>query len=254
MSNPTVKCEVCGRSFYRITNTHLATHDFSLLDYQLNYPNAPLLSDWQREEIKDLMREYCATEEGKETKRRVVAERLKDPNDGYFGSEVISQRNRDNWADPEYKRRVSDAIGKAKSTPEQRRQISETSSRNWEDPEYARKVREGREGIGFGQSVGPNEEEGLLERMLNRVNPGLWKYNSEGIYVGRKRPDFIHTSKKKLIEYFGLMWHIPVLDDKEVTEYYKGVGYEVLIVWDRELLSFKDWDKLEERLVSFEQI
>ena len=252
MSHYFIECRICGLHYYRITESHCKTHGITLLDYQINFPDAPLLSEQQTEDIGYKIRAYCATEEGKETKRRVVAKRMADPNDGYFSSEVISQRNRDNWANPEFNERVGNAISKAKSTPEQHKQISETSRRNWEDPYYVKQVKEGRKGIGFGEISRPNSDESLLLGLLNRINPGLWLYNSGDKRIGRKIPDFVHTSKKKLIEYFGINWHIPVIDDQYLTEYYKEQGYEVLIVWDSELLNYSNWDKLEEKIINYE--
>jgi very-short-patch-repair endonuclease len=80
--------------------------------------------------------------------------------------------------------------------------------------------------------------------------PGCWEYNSTGARIGRKIPDFIHTSKKKLIEYFGYQWHTKELgDDEEVINYYRKQGYDCLVVWYDELLD-KNFSR---RILNFER-
>lgn len=50
MSNH-VTCEVCGRSFKRVTHKHLAHHSLTLAEYSARYPSAQLISDTVRSKL-----------------------------------------------------------------------------------------------------------------------------------------------------------------------------------------------------------
>jgi len=41
----TIKCEVCGKNFRRITNTHLKSHNMTMAEYQSKYPDSPIDCD-----------------------------------------------------------------------------------------------------------------------------------------------------------------------------------------------------------------
>ena len=42
---PKIKCEICGKEYKQITDTHLKTHDMTMHEYRKQFPDAPLVSD-----------------------------------------------------------------------------------------------------------------------------------------------------------------------------------------------------------------
>lgn len=266
-----IKCELCGFHYDHLASHLYFKHGMYPVDYQEKFPGAPITS----QSFKDTMSEvqlgtyrgpdseetilrkseaatrFWNSEEGKKKRKEITEKRMKDPNDGYFGSEVIAQRNREQWSSLSYSQRVGKAISDAKASPEHRKMMSNISRELWKDPEYIEKVKLGRQGIGFGESSSPNLEELTLLCVLDSITLDKWRYNDNGTRVGRKIPDFIHTSKKKVIEYFGIMWHTPGIGEEDrLVNYYKEQGYDCLIVWDQEVPS----EDLEERIKTFEQI
>lgn len=56
-------------------------------------------------------------------------------------------------------------------------------------------------------------------------------------WIGRKNPDFIHKSKKIVIEIFGKYWHKKDEVDN-YKNYYQKYGYKCFIIWDYEVENF----------------
>jgi len=48
-----VKCEICGKEFRQITTRHLLTHNLSIEEYKVLYPNSKMISDSLRQELSD---------------------------------------------------------------------------------------------------------------------------------------------------------------------------------------------------------
>ena len=70
--------------------------------------------------------------------------------------------------------------------------------------------------------------------------------------INGKCPDFIHSGgKNKLIEFFGERWHRPE-EEFTKTEFFAKSGYEVLIIWQKEL-SIKNRANLFKRLLEYEE-
>jgi len=98
----------------------------------------------------------------------------------------------------------------------------------------------------------------LLETLLDSNFTGQFVYNGCGnadIMIGHRIPDFIHTSKKKVIEVFGVYWHgerrtgIPNdVHEKERIEEYRKEGYDCLVIWENEL---DDVNKVCKKIESF---
>lgn len=111
----------------------------------------------------------------------------------------------------------------------------------WKDPKY----REHQiKAIHQGNKRGKTKPERRLERLLNSLFPGEYKYVGNGqIYIGYKNPDFININgQKKIIEVFGDYWHskeatgvpIKVHENRRINHFAK-YGYQTLIIWQREL-------------------
>ena len=99
----------------------------------------------------------------------------------------------------------------------------------------------------------PNNAECQVLGLLTYLKlPYKFVGNAQFIIQG-KCPDFIHTEgKKKIIELFGERWHKP---EEEATriEFFARAGYQVLIVWQKELL-IKNRKNLKIRLAEFEEL
>jgi hypothetical protein len=66
-----ITCQICGRSFNKITNTHLKEkHQLTLERYQIQYPNAPIMTD-------ELRSAYGAKARGKTYEERYGLEAAK---------------------------------------------------------------------------------------------------------------------------------------------------------------------------------
>ncbi len=87
----------------------------------------------------------------------------------------------------------------------------------------------------------PNGMEKELRTILNARFPGEWSYVGDGkLLVGTLNPDFVHTSRPLVIEYFGTYWHDkahtnrPLYQEESRRGYFKERGYEMLVLqeWD----------------------
>lgn len=52
-----IRCKVCGRAFHRITLTHLEKHGLTMKEYRKRYPEAPYISEVEREKHSRMMLE-----------------------------------------------------------------------------------------------------------------------------------------------------------------------------------------------------
>lgn len=122
--------------------------------------------------------------------------------------------------------------------------------RLWQDPKYVAIQMKSR-------GVAPNKCEKGLDRILQQFFPNQWKFVGCGDFIlAGKCPDFIHTSKKKIIELFGDYWHseektgVPteqhMLERKRI---FSKCGYQTLIVWEHEL---KDIETLMKKVETFQ--
>ena len=131
-----------------------------------------------------------------------------------------------NWQNPEYRKRVTEASNKARSTPEYLKAYAE------------------------GLLKKPNKSEQKLQKIIEEVCPD-YKYNGDyklGVSIGYYIPDFVNVNgKKKVIDLFGDRWHKP-----EEVEVRKGkmatLGWQCLVVWEHEL---KDIDAVKQKIQTF---
>jgi G:T-mismatch repair DNA endonuclease (very short patch repair protein) len=62
-----------------------------------------------------------------------------------------------------------------------------------------------------------------------------WRYTGDGrLWLGRRNPDFVHTTEKIVLEIFGRYWHKKE-DEEELRASYSGVGYRLLVLWEDEV-------------------
>ncbi len=92
-----------------------------------------------------------------------------------------------------------------------------------------------------------NKLEKYFQTILDSNFPGKWKFVGDGSFrVGRKFPDFVHATDKKVILVNGIFWHTkfkgwknlprPEIEFLEALPYSEQ-GYKVLFFWEDELIS-----------------
>lgn len=152
----------------------------------------------------------------------------KGANNPMFGKQHTDESKRKNsekvtarWKDPDYR-------AKQKRTPAIRQKMSVAHKRLWQNPEYVTKQMKA-------AHVRQNKSEKYLEQLLQELQPDEWHFVGDGqLIIAGKCPDFVHTSKKLIIELFGDYWH----DESEMNpriQLFEKHGYQTLIIWYEEL-------------------
>jgi very-short-patch-repair endonuclease len=93
-----------------------------------------------------------------------------------------------------------------------------------------------------------NEEKFLINFFSEHQLP--YKFVGDGkVVIENRNPDFINCNgQKKIIEFFGEHWHVP--EDEDIKrEIYERYGYEMLVVWGKDI---KDHDKLLNMINKFD--
>jgi predicted CxxxxCH...CXXCH cytochrome family protein len=98
--------------------------------------------------------------------------------------------------------------------------------------------------------VKPNGSELVIIHLLKHLSlDKCYKYvGNRAFWIDRFNPDFVSTSDKKIIEFFGEYWHKDVDRDKRRIEAYSRNGYKTLIIWQSEI---KDLEKIKENIRLF---
>ena len=96
----------------------------------------------------------------------------------------------------------------------------------------------------------PTKPEKIFQVIVDN-NTLSFKYTGDGkVVIGNKCPDFMHLTKKIVVEVFGHAFHSPLFTFKKKMPYhqtyegtikhYKKHGYKCVIFWDRDLVERKD--------------
>ena len=145
------------------------------------------------------------------------------------GGKKVAESKRKAWTDPNH----------TYNTPEYRESLSRGQKSVWENPEYIERRRKL-------NGAKPNNQEMKLIRLLHDVCPKEFAYNgnlSLCTVIGGKIPDFLNINgRKQVIEFFGDWWHSEKFTgvpeekaEKDMIEHYKQLGFDCLIIWEREL-------------------
>ena len=98
----------------------------------------------------------------------------------------------------------------------------------------------------------PNNAELQLLGLITYMGlPYKYTGNAQFILNGNA-PDFLHTSKRKIIELFGERGHKPEEEEQRTKEFATS-GYQVLVIWLKEL-KVKNRKKLNEKIKFFESL
>jgi len=80
-----------------------------------------------------------------------------------------------------------------------------------------------------------------------------YKYTGSGQFILMGcAPDFVHRSKRKIVEMYGERWHDPSEEEQRIKLFAMS-DYQTLIVWQRELKP-DNRKKLYKRLLDFEAL
>jgi len=130
--------------------------------------------------------------------------------------------------------------------PEVREGKRKKMNKKWEDREWAKNTLKKTMNSSYRGS--PNKQEILIGSIIDSILPNTYKFVGDGsVWIGRKNPDFVHNSKKMIIEFFGRKWH-KLEHEPEKIEYFKELGYECLVIWTEEL---NDIEKLKVKIIKF---
>jgi len=250
-----IKCRLCGLSYNLLTESHMKSqHGISLLDYEIDYPEAPLSSESYRQNLRERPRQDHGgfySEERCEALKRGIREA--NPEGRKLSPEhlaALRQGHRDYYANPEKWEEFSEQMRILNSGPrlnwteEQSQERSRITKVVFEDPEIRRRhsraislalrgkpftgdhkkaLSEAR--VEFLKEKGPGiskptDPEIWLNIYLQRHFPGEWKYVGDyEVWIGRRNPDFLNVNGKKLvIEVFGSFYHNPEYFPNRPTE------------------------------------
>lgn len=99
--------------------------------------------------------------------------------------------------------------------------------KRWEDRGYQEKMKDA-------LNSKPNKlESDFFQTMIDYI-PNLRYVGDFSFFVGRKNPDFILEGTNKCIDLFGEYWHRVPNEEGERKEYFKEMGFELVIIWEFE--------------------
>ena len=194
-------------------------------------------------EMEGRMRNSCRSPEG--LRRAKESSSFKDPK----VQEGLTERRRKRFSgmtDGEKKEWVDRSFHSEEGKRNQKRFFAEESEEAKQ--ERLRKTFLSPEGILNSKrnaNLSPSEPEGFLWGWLDSLQPREWLYNGDGrqgVIVGRKIPDFIHSDGKRLvIEVLGGLgwWHTE--DEVEPLKvHYKRHGYGCIVFLEYECYIEED--------------
>lgn len=189
--------------------------------------------------------------------------RWKDKN-----SVLNSQRYRDKqskalkevWTRPNYlkKMKFRDQHNKNKGkirTQEMKKQYSKIHKKLWKSPDSGYNTLKFREELKKRPKdmlraihLKPNNPEKQLIQII-KSNHLPFNYTGNGkVWINGLNPDFISNQSKKIIEMNGEYWHQDENREREKKEIYKSLGYELLVIWQKEL---ENPQKVTEKIIKF---
>lgn len=131
------------------------------------------------------------------------------------------------------------------------RSCSQTINRlkSWQNKEYRnKKVKQWIKG----NQIRPTKPEIQLKNILKDLLPRQYKYVGDGkIIISGFNPDFINKKNKKIIEMYGDYHHnLPKVKQRDLRrkKEYKKEGYQLLIIWQKELKNIK---KVKNKILKF---
>jgi len=218
-----------------------------------------VVSEDTRRKISESLMDHIGANLGKkfsEEHRRKISEAHKGKTVSNETRRKLSIIVKEQWEDPEYRKRMSEAhVGqnpwnrgipcpiseetkqkmseshKDKTVSEEtKRKIGEKAKARWSDPEYKTRVVKK---VMKAWQMRPNKKEQFLIDLFEE-NGLPFRYVGDGsLIIGGKNPDF-SDGNGRLIEHYGEYFHRND-DPQERIDFFKGFGYDCLVVWESEL-------------------
>jgi hypothetical protein len=269
-----IYCRICSKFFSAITHKHLKHHDMTLSEYKaLNYPvksqashekasntHKTLLASLTKEELSKRAynsgHKFVAKLKRTETMKRLMSDPVKKAKHlAALNSPEAEEKKQAALANKfasmtpeeleEYHRKRGENISKGK-TGKKRPDMIGKNNPNFrpgvKEKQQLARIKSANEVKVAKPRKNPyklgvlNYPEQVVYSILEQAFPGKYQCNTGGqvIRIGRRMPDFINLSDKKIIEHFGRRWHAPEDEPQRITQYTK-LGYECLIIWNEEL-------------------
>lgn len=149
------------------------------------------------------------------------------------------------WADPEKRKKIHDAIVEANQDPvlrefrSLRMQIENPMSKREVVDRMLRSLRKS-------QKVYPNKGEQMMIEFFKENDIDLTFCGDGSFILDGKLPDFVNYEKKVVVEYNGRFWHSKnewndaYDDSQERKEFFESRGYKFYVIWDDEFEEKKE--------------
>ncbi len=133
----------------------------------------------------------------------------------------------------------------------QRKNQSDKIKEKFKDPNFI-------ENFNYSIMISPNKKEKFLIEILEEILPSKYRFTgNRSFWVSGKNPDFKKNGIKKVIEHLGDYYHSKKftgkskkIHEKDLIEHYKKYGFEVLLIWEKELSNI---NKLKKKILKFDK-
>lgn len=269
-------CRICNKRMKLLGYKHLESHNLSMHEYRLLYPN-DRLSVRKTSIIRNCTycnkpvsgkkmhakRAFCNLECYWQWKNGVSYNDLF--NSKTLANKIRSKKSKNmlgkNLGKPSwikgktyaevytpdvinYKtQKTREANTSRRHTKKQNKNHSSVVKKLWKTPDYLRKQMKARNwGV-------INKTEYKLLMLLDQLFPNEYKFTGDGsLILDGRIPDFCNINgQKKIIELYGDYWHRND-DPKDRIALFKPFGYKTLVIWEHEL---KDLVSLKQTLIDF---
>lgn len=169
------KCMICGNEYKSLQRHIKCKHNMTSSEYKNKFPGCKLVSDDQINSLidrnkSDKMKQAIINRNKSDKMRKIISDRNRDPEfikkckEGMNNPEVkaeqsrrLSERNRENWKDPEYKEKHQEISRQTQNRlnkdPKVIRRKSEMFKSLWRDPDISSRMLNSHKVSPFGRAI-----------------------------------------------------------------------------------------------------
>lgn len=236
--NEYVVCQLCGREYKQITETHLLKHHNILFsDYKKMFPDSETLIKSCRDSIS-------------ENAQKLIQIGII----GFHEGHKVNQ-GKVPWNKDKHGCQTSWRKGLTKESSASIRlaaeQCSMTRKKMYREGKLKKKF--GKDNPMYGAKLSNAHKIALLKgntsynskpelKLWNELQKiSGWEYSAKTkFFISTeervKNPDFVNRSSKKVIEVFGNYWHRNE-DPQELIDFYKSTGWDCIVLWELEIMN-----------------